>query len=1356
MRPFSRVSHYDNDPAKTQELLRGALDFLDADCSREEWLQVGAALKTEFSEAEGHSLFHIFSSRSARYNARTTDQQWRSLKPHHFTAGTLFYLAESYGWQRPAPTPQATTRPKNQAELAAEYEALTQRRRAQAQRKREHEKAARADKRRRRRGASMILSSATERQRPGLVSRYLCQRGLDPKALSLPDALPCYGYQWIDREGAVVTRWDKAIVHPIYDMTGTKTGAHVIVLDQGDRKKHARSYGVLQSGQIRLSPPEHWQPGAGRPILRVSEGIENLLSTMAHLDAETVAQTRFASTINAVELARVIVPADTEVLEIDVDKDESRTGEKAALKAYRHSGIKTILNLPPGPRGQDWNDLLSRRPVPRKGYENEENGEGECEDRAWGERQAWDERQGSAGWYQRAKAILAQKPVELLPNLFVRGEAHDIEALQQLPDFQQFVCKQRSEHQYIDEIIAENPIPASARLISMHAGMGSGKTTYCKRLVDQAERALLTTHRVTLTLNLRERMGVEHYQDLPPGPISMGQHKKLVICIDSIPRIVSHSYDGTLFEGLDLVVIDEATKVYDAIFKREYVKSGKSEQLYEALELQLRSFVAQGGRIVIADADLHEEATTFFQKLAGLDDTQIHRVTLPCLPLHYKVHRVPDHATFLDRLHKAAGSGQRLYIPSTSVRDANAIAAQLMELDPADYDPESCTNNEKQRELFEMLEARGILLLTSRTKGFARAQEAISMPNAVWPHYKHVIASPVMESGVDFSVPGHIDAIYCCARSVPGLGRSNITQLIGRVRHLNHQDLYLWVQKRSDRRSLCPDQIREQLFEELLKTEHATAKRLVAPGLVQIEARHEDHFEAYVHCERSRRRDCRNVRRDIFAYFRSFGCPVLEVPPLHKAKKKEIAAQNLALKQRLDEEEYQRVLEAEAIGIEAARELSNKAFPTIEEQREVDRARIVHEWGHIDLDRCQAWYRGEQKFTRHFATMLLLQEPTRHEQYLDFCASQDRQGLTQGALLEVPHKLRSTQFLMTLWEAITLAWPQLPAPNKKIMKFNKNDGLDLSHQGQFVLKDPRNHAPGLTQTQDEKCLDEHALLSVYEMEFRSGVELSNNQVLLAALEEIYSEQHSTLRRLVGLHGNASSPIMEKLGRIVSLFGLRRERKQRREQGKQRYAYRPCHESVVQVTALAEKHFLRLEERLGSWLAMCDEAERHTTQEGFAQPPTDTEQRKARDARERVGSAINVEQQRRRPGKGFGSSGLENVKGWLDARSHSSSSSRGESVPLPSSMASSPGTLDQRQKMQCMEGMQCMLQGEQGFHHSRLVLRSEQILFSDGVEVGTGKSSHEQCGVHDGSGKITEREEVERRGDLGGRRYCADE
>lgn len=89
--------------------IRAALGYISPDCSRDEWIHTGMAIKwageQTFNPDQAFALWDGWSAQGSKYKGqRETQQQWRSFRSEKnqiVTLGTLFHLAAQNGWVRP-------------------------------------------------------------------------------------------------------------------------------------------------------------------------------------------------------------------------------------------------------------------------------------------------------------------------------------------------------------------------------------------------------------------------------------------------------------------------------------------------------------------------------------------------------------------------------------------------------------------------------------------------------------------------------------------------------------------------------------------------------------------------------------------------------------------------------------------------------------------------------------------------------------------------------------------------------------------------------------------------------------------------------------------------------------------------------------------------------------------------------------------------------------------------------------------------------------------------------------------------------------------------------------------------------
>jgi hypothetical protein len=91
---FTSTDNYEKVDASEAEEMLG---YVSPDCSREEWLRVGMALRDEFGDF-AFSVWDSWSAGSAKYKQREMHSIWRSFNGQGVGIGTLIYYAQQGGW----------------------------------------------------------------------------------------------------------------------------------------------------------------------------------------------------------------------------------------------------------------------------------------------------------------------------------------------------------------------------------------------------------------------------------------------------------------------------------------------------------------------------------------------------------------------------------------------------------------------------------------------------------------------------------------------------------------------------------------------------------------------------------------------------------------------------------------------------------------------------------------------------------------------------------------------------------------------------------------------------------------------------------------------------------------------------------------------------------------------------------------------------------------------------------------------------------------------------------------------------------------------------------------------------------
>lgn len=93
------IQHYENISLSDIEDM---LSYISSDCPRDEWIQVGMALRDEFGDAACY-LWHSWSAKAPRrYQHSAAQACWRGFNGCGVTVGTIIYLAKQNGYERPS------------------------------------------------------------------------------------------------------------------------------------------------------------------------------------------------------------------------------------------------------------------------------------------------------------------------------------------------------------------------------------------------------------------------------------------------------------------------------------------------------------------------------------------------------------------------------------------------------------------------------------------------------------------------------------------------------------------------------------------------------------------------------------------------------------------------------------------------------------------------------------------------------------------------------------------------------------------------------------------------------------------------------------------------------------------------------------------------------------------------------------------------------------------------------------------------------------------------------------------------------------------------------------------------------
>ncbi|WP_458370811.1 VapE domain-containing protein [Pseudomonas fluorescens] len=237
---MSALAHYRD---LTEGEVAAALTYVPADCTREEWVKFGMAIKAEFGAA-GWDLFNDWSKAGGnKYDAKAARDTWKSIKTSGgITIATLIHEAQQFGYSLNADKRE----PINQSEIEA-----------RAARRNADEQAAEATQRQRYAQAAARATAMWNAAAPveGSDHPYLERKGVMAFGLSLG--------QWTNDE--------EVLLVPARNIDGHLTTLQAIFSNANPQLGRDRDFlkGGQQRGCFHLIGGK---PNGTNPIIAVCEG----------------------------------------------------------------------------------------------------------------------------------------------------------------------------------------------------------------------------------------------------------------------------------------------------------------------------------------------------------------------------------------------------------------------------------------------------------------------------------------------------------------------------------------------------------------------------------------------------------------------------------------------------------------------------------------------------------------------------------------------------------------------------------------------------------------------------------------------------------------------------------------------------------------------------------------------------------------------------------------------------------------------------------------------------------------------------------------------------------------------------
>lgn len=327
--------------------IESALTVLPADCDRDTWFRVLAAIQDELGE-DGRDIARTWSMRWNKFEEARFNETWRSCTSGRgITVGTLFKLAQEYGWSDTVPA----------REMSPEEVELRRRSKVEADKKNsEYADYVQA----RAREWSAAIKAAAQPARPD--HPYLVKKGVSPTPTMLEiDAAELEGILGYAPQAGGHHLAGRVLII-LLERFGETGSCSMEMIDESGRKTALRGPGTKSGAHGRLDSLQ------GVPdVVLVGEGAATTLTALEALCGHRVAAFMTSSNSNMPSVATAIraqYPQANIIVLADLQKDTGEPDPHAVKASQAVNGFLAVPDFGPNwtaATGTDFNDLARVR-----------------------------------------------------------------------------------------------------------------------------------------------------------------------------------------------------------------------------------------------------------------------------------------------------------------------------------------------------------------------------------------------------------------------------------------------------------------------------------------------------------------------------------------------------------------------------------------------------------------------------------------------------------------------------------------------------------------------------------------------------------------------------------------------------------------------------------------------------------------------------------------------------------------------------------------------------------------------------------------------------------------------------------
>lgn len=308
-------------------------------------------------------------------------------------------------------------------------------------------------------------------------------------------------------------------------------------------------------------------------------------------------------------------------------------------------------------------------------------------------------------------------------------------------------------------------------IIGIKGAKSLGKTwlleQWCKRWLAEGKKVLIPSHRRNLAKHLAKRLSQDNPKKIfyvEEVENETGDVVGLALCMDSLHKYSKAKFNPSDWSGC-IVIIDEAEQVIWHTLDADTEVKKRRVLVLENLRAVCQISVANGGQIILSDADLCDLSIDFVKGLLGFD-AEIYLLENTQKPPAWDIFNYPgsDPRYLMAELEQQIAEDNRVLIHTSAQKIQSKWGTQELEIRLKSKFPDK-----------RILRIDGESIGDTSHAAFG----AIDKLNALISLYDIVITSPVIETGVSIE-EGDFDSVFQISNGVQTCDSSR--QTIARYR----------------------------------------------------------------------------------------------------------------------------------------------------------------------------------------------------------------------------------------------------------------------------------------------------------------------------------------------------------------------------------------------------------------------------------------------------------------------------------------------------------------------------------------------------------------------------------------------